>query len=78
MGNREEAKRADILHRPDEAEIDAACLDMADDIIGGAAFDMHADIGIFPANAREKRRQHADRCRINRADRNLPGRLAGD
>jgi hypothetical protein len=26
-------------------------LDMADDVIGGTAFDMQADIGIFAGNA---------------------------
>ncbi|MBX5204712.1 hypothetical protein HJB81_25680 [Rhizobium sp. NZLR1] len=44
-------KRKEPLHLPDEAEIDAACLDMADAVIGGTAFDMLADIGIFAGNA---------------------------
>jgi hypothetical protein len=29
---------------------------MADDLIGGAAFNMQADIGIVAANARKERR----------------------
>ncbi|MBX5191937.1 hypothetical protein HJB86_24025 [Rhizobium sp. NZLR3b] len=44
-------KRKEPLHLPDEAEIAAACLDMADAVIGGTAFDMLADIGIFAGNA---------------------------
>ncbi len=39
MIDREEAQRAAILYRPDEAEIDTAGLDMADVVVGGAAFD---------------------------------------
>jgi hypothetical protein len=49
---------------------------MADDVIGGAAFDMHVDIGIFAGNARKERRQHANRGWIDSADRNPPRRLA--
>jgi hypothetical protein len=37
MGDREEAQRADVFHRADEAEIDLAAFQAADDVAGIAA-----------------------------------------
>ncbi len=66
---------------PISARARVASLDMADNVIGGAAFDMHADIRIFAGNTRKARkegRKHADGGGIDGADRNLARRLAGN
>lgn len=66
VGDREEPQRADVLHRPNEAEIELARLNAADDVAGGAAGDVHADAGALPGDAGQKRRQDTDCSRVNR------------
>jgi hypothetical protein len=76
MGDGEEPQRSDILHRPDEAEVELSALEAADDVTRIAAGDMHAHVGTFSGNASEEGWQHANGCRIDRADPDLPRSLA--
>lgn len=44
VGDALPAERADIFDRPDEAEIDAALLQIADDCIGRATADVNLNV----------------------------------
>src|SRR5690606_26106341 len=72
MRDREEPQGADVLHRPDEAEVELAGLDTADDVARVAAGDMHADIRTLPGNLRQEGWQDTDGGRIDGADPDLP------
>src|SRR5690606_16412144 len=72
MRDREEPQGADILHRPDEAEVELAGLDTTNDVARIAAGDMHADIWTFPGNLRQEGRQNTDGGRIDRTHPALP------
>src|SRR5690606_35892342 len=72
MRDRGEPQGADILHRPDEAEVQLAGLDTTNDVARIAAGDMHADIWTFPGNLRQEGWQDTDGGGIDRADPDFP------
>jgi hypothetical protein len=49
---REEAQGTDVLDRPDEAEVDLACFEIANDVAGRAALDMQLEIRILSGDLR--------------------------
>jgi len=51
VGDREEPERTDVFDRADEAEIDLAVFQPADDVVGRAAGNVQLDIGILSADA---------------------------
>jgi hypothetical protein len=76
IGNREEPQAKDILHRPDETEIELAGFQVSDDIAGRAAPDLQLGVRIFSGNLRPECRQNANGSRMHRAYPDLPHGLA--
>lgn len=76
--HREEPQGTDVFHRPDEAEIDLAAFQVADDIVGRSALDLQLDIGKLAGDLRQEGGQDADGGRVDGADPDLALQLAGD